>query len=290
MARIALSSFLHETSTISPVATTRDTFEQQKLLPGDVIQKFKGKRLNSAISGFFETAERLGHEVIPLVSFTEAEPSFMIPFDVFDWVMDQITADLTQKGPFDGVFIDQHGAMVFGDFQDGEEEVVRRIRKVVGDIPIVSSIDTHGNINPASFELISAFDGYRTYPHIDIYETGGRCARIMDHLVRKKPFYKAYRQLPFLMPTSRMPTTEEPSKSLFGMLDVIEKDRRVISGTVQQGFNCADMPDLGPVVFAYATTQEAADHAADQLYQAALEREAQFVSDNPGPEDAVRLA
>ena len=211
MARIALSSFLHETSTFSPVATTRGTFERQKLHPAEVIQKFKGKRLNSALSGFFETAERLGHEVIPLVSFTEAEPSHTIPLDVFDWVMNQITDDLSEKGPFDGVFIDQHGAMVYGDFQDGEEEVVRRIRKVVGDIPIVSSIDTHGNINPESFDLISAFEGYRTYPHIDIYETGGRCARIMDHLVRKKPFYKAYRQLPFLKPVSRMPTTEETS-------------------------------------------------------------------------------
>ncbi|MCJ7626460.1 MAG: M81 family metallopeptidase, partial [Anaerolineaceae bacterium] len=287
MARIALTSFMHETTTFSPIPTTWETFRQQKLLPDEVVQKYKGKKLNSALSGFFDRATGLGHEILPLISFTEAEPSSTIPLDVFNSVMDMIMADLKSKGPFDGVFIDLHGAMVFGDFQDGEEEIARRIRKIVADIPIVGSLDTHGNINHASFELFSAFEGYRTYPHIDIFETGQRCASIMDLLLSGKPLYKAFRQLPFIMPVSKMPTTEEPSKSLFAVLDELVQDDQVVSGTIQQGFPSTDILDMGPSVFAYAVTQAAADHAADVLYRAVLDREADFVSAVRGPKDAV---
>ena len=127
----------------------------------------------------------------------------MVTANAFERIMALITYGLVEQGPFDGVYLDLHGAMVYEGFQDGETEILRRVRALVGDVPIVVSHDLHGNVTGRSVEIASAIIGYRTYPHIDMFQTGERCARIMQHLLEGKPLFKAYRQLPFLIPMSR---------------------------------------------------------------------------------------
>ena len=290
MARIALTSFLHETNTFSPVKTTFENFKNEMHSAQEVVEKFKGKKLNSALSGFFNVAEKLEHEVVPLISFTEAEPSGTIPEEVFEKIMLMITTELAENVPYDAVYIDLHGALVYGDFKAGEPEIIKRIKKTVGNLPVISSLDTHGNIGQETFELASGLVGYRTYPHIDIYETGQRCAALMDCILSGKPYYKAYHQLPFLMPVSSQSTNTEPAKSIFAMINEFEKDPDVYSASILEGFPSADMPDMGPCVLTYAATQEIADSVADDLYEALLQHEGEFVSILPGPKEAVKKA
>lgn len=252
--------------------------------------KFVDKHYNNAVCGFYQKAVALGHEVIPLVKIGEAEPSGTVPLDLFNHLLGLILEEIALHGPFDGIFLDLHGALVYGDLQDGETEILRQIRRIVGDIPIVNSLDMHANVSPESFELSSAMNGYRTYPHTDIYETGERCAELMDVLISGKPVYKAFRMLPFLMPSSKQSTNTEPCRSIFEQIDLLEREPGVYSATIATGFLPSDLPHTGPCICVYANTQQIADSGAQRLYDDICAREAEFDVNLPGAAEAVAEA
>ena len=294
MFKIGLAGFIHETNTFSQTPTPLENFLNQsgfypELRKGKDIFKFKEGRFNIAASGFLSVADELDFEVVPLV-WCGTEPSGSLPLSVFDTIMEMIEESLKENKPFDGLFLDLHGAMVYGDLMDGETEILRRVRKIVGDIPIVCSLDLHGNISKECFELATVMIGYRTYPHVDGFENGQRCAFALKHLLDGKPSFKTFKQAPFLMPATTQTTSREPAKSLYEMIPGVEKAEGVISATVMEGFNAVDLPHTGPSVFTYAMDQKSADRAADVLLQAILEREPQFSVDLFPPEEAVQKA
>ena len=296
MSRIAYAAYMHETNTFSPIPTTYESFASRSAMmcgiynSEEIATLFFGQSYNNSICGFYKEAVDLGHEVVPIVKIGEAQPSGTIPAELFFVLLEKITSGLAENGPFDGVYLDLHGAMVYGDHQEGEAEIIRKVREVVEEIPVVASLDLHGNISPEFFELATVLEGYRTYPHVDIYDTGVRCARIMHHLLQGKPLYKCHHQLPFLMPGSKMATGHDPSKSLYATIDEVEGSPDVLTASVMQGFVEADVPHMGPTVFAYATNQSAADKAADRLLEKALELEPQFRDNLPDARQAVETA
>lgn len=294
MAKIGLAGFIHETNTFSNTPTPLENFLNQsgfypKLLHGDEILQFGEKRLNIAASGFLADAAKCDLTVCPLI-WCGTEPSQPITEDVFNHLMGMIEKKMHENFPFDGLFLDLHGAMVYGNLQDGETEILRRSRAIVGNIPIVTSFDLHGNISKECFELATVMIGYRTYPHIDGFENGQRCAQVMRYVLDGKPLYKSFQMAPFLMPATTQPTTKEPAQSLYAQLPIVEDWDGVISASIMEGFNACDLPHTGPSVFTYASDQLTADKSADFLMRAILEREEQFSVDLVPPFEAVRRA
>ncbi len=294
MKKIGLAGFIHETNTFSNTPTPLENFVNQSgfypaLMRGKDILQLKEGRINIASSGFMQKADDLDLAVVPLL-WCGTEPSQTVPQDVFDTIMGWILRELRDLGPYDGLYLDLHGAMVFGDLQDGETEILRQVREVVGKIPIVVSLDLHGNITPECFALADALVGYRTYPHVDAYEVGERSAEVMAYLMEGKPLFKAFRQSPFLMPATTQPTTNEPAKSLYALIPEVEAREDVLSASIMEGFNACDLPDTGPSIFTYAVTQEAANEAADFLLEAMLEREPQYTVNMYSVKDAVKKA
>ncbi|MEM5773997.1 MAG: M81 family metallopeptidase, partial [Anaerolineaceae bacterium] len=285
-------------NTFSPIPTTYASFSQRAgaltgILETDELQElirlYGDQHLNIASLGFISVMRQYFHEVYPIL-LTAAEPSGMIPAEVFDHIAEKIAQGIRQNGPFDGVFLDLHGAMVFGDFQDGEEELVRRVRQAAGNIPIVTSFDLHGNITSGCFDLADGMVGCRTYPHVDMNETGMRCAYLMQHMLSGEPIFKAFQAVPFLWPVSTQSTFIEPCKSLYSLIDTVEKRPGVLSATLMAGFQSADVEHQGPTVFAYGISQKAADDAVAYLYSAVMTREHDFRSDLPDAAEAVRAA
>ena len=295
MYKIGLAGFIHETNTFSQTPTPLENFLNQsgfypELRKGEEIFKFKEGRFNIATSGFLSLADELEFEVVPLV-WCGTEPSGTLPEDVFNTIMEMIEESLKENRPFDGLFLDLHGAMVYGDLKDGETEILRRVRKIVGNIPIICSLDLHGNISKECFELATMLIGYRTYPHVDGFENGERCALALRYVLDGHPLFKAFRQSPFLMPATTQPTTREPAKSLYELIPKVEEEvEGVLSATIMEGFNAVDLPHTGPSIFAYAIDQQRADWAVEFLLQAVLDREPQFGVDLYPPEEAVLKA
>ena len=48
-----------------------------------------------------------------------------------------------------------------------------------------------------------------------MYLTGERCALALDALLQGRKIYKAFREIPFLMPLTTQSTNTEPCKSIF---------------------------------------------------------------------------
>ncbi|NMC77750.1 MAG: M81 family metallopeptidase, partial [Chloroflexi bacterium] len=150
--------------------------------------------------------------------------------------------------------------------------------------------DLHGNIPRECFDLATALVGYRTYPHVDGFENGERCARLLRYVMEGNPIFGAYRQLPFIMPSTTQPTTKDPAASMYKYLQEVEATSGILSATIMEGFPPCDLPDTGPTIFAYAPTQALADEAADKIYQYIIDREDQFVCDLLPWEEAVQKA
>src|SRR5204863_5291119 len=245
MARIAVGGFQHETNTFAPQRATWADFERADAWPGFV----RGPELIDAVEGFnipiagaVKTLQELGHDLVPLC-WCSAPPSSYVERDAYETVAGAMLEDLAAAGSLDGIYLDLHGAMVAEHHEDGEGELLRRIRGLVGEqIPIVTSLDYHTILTPEMVRHASAMIGYRTYPHIDMAATGGRAALLLDRLLsERRPLYKAYRQLDFLIPLVWQCTMADPAKSIFALLEDIERgaashNQGIVSITHTPGF------------------------------------------------------
>ncbi|MCE5207802.1 MAG: M81 family metallopeptidase [Chloroflexi bacterium] len=294
MVRIAIAGLLHETNTFAPMITTYADFagdspEMPHIHKPEDLLGLKGTHANVSTAGFLDVMSDQGHELVPLM-LASAQPASTVTKDAFDRLTGQMIDLLREKGPFDAVYLELHGAMVTEEYEDAETEIQRRVRSVVGNVPVVATFDLHGNIPQMAVDEFDALVGYRTYPHIDVYETGVRAACLMQHLLERKPIFKAYIQLPYLIAPSTASSFTEPCISIYKKLEQIEKGDGVLSVTFMHGFLLSDIYHAGPSLFTYGTTQEAADNALDQLYDVLMDYEGGFAQRMYSPDEAVERA
>jgi microcystin degradation protein MlrC len=268
MTRIAVGGFLHETNTFAPTKATYDDFIHgggwpRMSLGSDIPRTIRG--VNVGLAGFIEAAEERGWELVPTV-FAAATPSAHVTEDAFERIARVMVDGIAAAGPIDGVYLDLHGAMVTEHLDDGEGEILARVRHVIGkNVPLVASLDLHANVTPEMMEHADALIAYRAYPHVDMAETGRACAEHLALLLNtKQRFAKAFRQLPFLIPISWQCTNDEPAKGIYERLKALQGDA-VPTLSFAPGFPAADFRDCGPSVFAYGRTQADADAAVDRM-------------------------
>lgn len=296
MARIAVGGFQHETNTFAPLKAEWRYFVEGQGWPGltrgaDIPPVFAG--INIPIAGFIDAATAAGHDLVPL-AWAASVPAAHVTVEAFETMAgileDGLKAALAE-GPLDALYLDLHGAMVTEHHEDGEGALLARVRAIVGpDVPIVASLDLHANVTRAMVAHSDLLIAYRTYPHLDMAETGGRVAAALDRLLAdgRRPA-KALRHLPFLMPLTAQCTMVEPAKGVYEHLAASEGDG-VVSLSFTPGFPPADIHECGPAVIAYADDQEAADAAADALAAAITAREGEFLLPLLAPDQAVATA
>ena len=293
MARIAIGGFQHETNTFAPSKASFEDFRRAGAWPGltrgpALIEAVAG--VNLPIAGFIQRAREGGHDLLPL-SWTQATPSAEVTEAAYERIAGQILEDLESLGHCDAVYLDLHGAMVAEHLEDGEGELLARVRRVIGpEPPLIASLDLHANVTPAMVELSDALVAFRTYPHVDMAETGARAAELVARMLSSggKPV-KAYRQLPFLIPTTAGCTTQEPAKGLFAALESLDRPP-LVSLSFACGFGPADIHHCGPSVVAYGEDAAATEAAAQELHDQALAREDAFAAKFWQPAAAVAHA
>src|SRR5947207_2563523 len=293
MTRIAVGGFLHETNTFAPTKATYDAFVHgggwpRMELGANMLKTLR--RVNVGLAGFIEAAEAERWELVPTI-FTAATPCAHVTEDAFERITKVIVDGIAAAGKLDAVYLDLHGAMVTEHLDDGEGEVLARVRKVIGkELPLVVSLDLHANVTPEMVEHADALIAYRTYPHVDMAATGRAAARHLALMLKtKQRFAKAFRQLPFLIPISWQCTSDQPTKSIYEKLAALESEA-VPTLSFAPGFPAADFRDCGPSVFAYGQTQADADTAADKVAALVESHEDDFDGRIYSPDDGVRLA
>ncbi len=292
MPRIAIGGFLHETNTFAPSKATYQDFVHGggagRMLQGSEILAALGD-VNAAISGAIRHGRATGWDLIPTI-FAATSPSAHVTCDAFERIAGDLIDRIAAAMPLDGVFLDLHGAMVTEHLDDGEGELLSRLRDRIGpDVPVVVCLDLHANVTAEMFEKADLLESYRTYPHVDMAETGLRGARALSRMLDGTRPEKAMRVAPYLSAIAWQCTSAEPAKGLYAKMEALAGDSLGMS--FNMGFPAADFPECQMTVLAYG---EGADAAADAMLAAVEAAEPAFKgrvhAPDEGVAEAVRLA
>ena len=245
--RIGIAGFMHESNTFNPLRTDRAAFAAQGLSFGPALLD-EWRDAHHEVGGFIESAAALGFEPMPLL-MAWATPAGPVSDDVFDEITGRLVEGLRRERP-DGLLLALHGAMVAESHLDADGEVLARLRTALGpDLPIVLTLDLHGNLSERLVRLSNAAVAYRTNPHIDQRACGRRAASLLvRHLRGEVRLCQALAKPPLLVNIMVQDTSKEPLQSFMEEARTREERPGVLAVSLLPGFAYADVPQMGPAV------------------------------------------
>lgn len=259
--RLLLAALSHETNTFSPVPTPRERFYRngQALLEGQAAIDFY-RNTGTCLGGFLKVAEAAGAEVVMSIA-AHAPPSSRVERAAYEGFCDSICGAVAAGG-HNGILLDLHGAMVAEDFEDGEGELLRRIRTIDATTPIAVAYDMHANIHADMVEGPVVTAGYHTYPHVDQAETAERAAGVLLRALRGevRPV-TAWGRAPMLPHIMAQGTHAFPNRELQAMCRDWEASGRALTASLYVGFPHADIKYAG-LSAVVVTDNDPADAAA----------------------------
>ncbi len=291
MARIAIGGLHHETNSFAPQPASFARFEEADGWPplslGEAIFTHTAGA-NLAVAGFIDAAQAAGHELFPLL-WANACPSGPVTADAYERLAAMMLDALARAMPVDALFLDLHGAMVTEHLDDGEGELLARIRARYPQLPIVCALDLHANVSERMLAHADAFCAYRTYPHVDLAATGAGCLPLLEELLAGGRFHRFHEKIDYLVPLPWQSTDIEPARSLYGELETVER-RYGVRASICMGFPLADSHATGPSVLAYGRDPEAVAAAGRLLTERLRAAEPHFAGRSWSPAEAVRRA
>ncbi len=264
--KIAVATFSHETCTFCPDPTTIEDWEYYGPPTRDIVKTDRGY-----IGGFRAACEGYGDvELVGILSPRNARggsSGSWVTREAFEKYAGLIVEDLKEQGPFDGVFLALHGAMAVTGIPKPEAELARRVRKAVGDIPIMITFDLHANEDEEIAEAADAVFIIKRYPHYDTFLTGETAARVMIQTLRGR--YKpvmAVRKPGVITPSVFQGTGTSPAMEIMERARIWECEHPGTHVSVAFGFAYADVPDVGATVIAVTNNDQAlAEMIADDM-------------------------
>ena len=239
--KFVVAMMMHETNTFSPLPTPIESFARAGDLSGPLaVQEAEGT--NTSLGGFIEVARKAGAEfTVPMAA--SAHPSGLVTKAAYAQMTSAIV-DEVKKG-CDAVLLALHGAMVAEEYDDGEGELLNRIRKIAPDVPIAVALDFHTQMTDAMINGATIITGYRTYPHIDMADTARRAGRtLLRALAGEVEPKMVWGNRPIMSSSLVHTPSREPMKTLMGMANVAEDSGQVLNASVFGGFPQADIPHL----------------------------------------------
>lgn len=264
--RIAIASLMQETNTFSPIPTTVALFQSYYVHRGaEMFTGYGAARVE--VPAIISTLRAAGHEPVPLIA-AYAAAAGTVTRAAFDTLVAEMEQRLRAAGPVDALILVLHGALVVEDQPDGDGEVIARMRAILpAGVPIGVSLDLHGHITPLKLQPETFHVGYREYPHIDIYETGERVARLMIEVLagRRHPVM-ALAKAAVLVPAVCGRTTDGPLAAVAQAARAAEASGEVLHASIFPVQPWIDVPDLGFAALVCADGDPAAaQQVADRL-------------------------
>ena len=183
--RIATGNIGHESSTFTPIETPYEAFQEASRgfhRGPEVIEAMSDT--NTGCGGFIDSAATHGYELVPIL-WTFAEPSGPVHAEAWARLKSEFLERLEAAMPVDGALLDLHGAMVIQGIDDGEGDLLRGVRSILGpDRPVVVTLDLHANISDTMAELSDVIIPCDTYPHVDFRERGREAADLIVRTLR----------------------------------------------------------------------------------------------------------
>ena len=302
--RIAIGSFMLESNAHSPVST-REEFAQNVLIePRHLLADLARvhPRSPGCLAGFYDEMQRLGAWMPSPMIAAAVGASGPIEQRWFDDIVASMVASLKsalEQGPLDGVFLSLHGAAIATVEADPDGALLAAVRTAVGEtVPILATLDLHGNVSRAMVQHADYLAAYLTNPHVDTHERGAECARAMHdalaHGTHDARWHRAYVKLPFIPPSVTQNTERKPGANTpYG--DIIHFGQSFINDDVKNvsvlsGFTLGDTPKAGMSVIVSARTLEAAHNAARAVAAQAWADRTRYLPKLTSLDDATRMA
>ncbi|MCC7286702.1 MAG: M81 family metallopeptidase [Burkholderiaceae bacterium] len=263
MTRVLIAGYQHETNTFAPSLADWAAFTRGDSFPAyvrgpEMIERLAG--INLPVAGFIAAARRRGWTLAPS-AWAGAIPSSYVTREAFERIAGAICDDTqaARERGLNAIYLDLHGAAVAEHAADTEGELLARLRAIVGpELPIVASLDLHANVTQRMLREADALVAYRTYPHVDMADTGERAADLLARRLRagrREPLHA--RRLPFLIPINAQSTWMEPARALYDELGAIDREHGTVLSFCM-GFPASDFDECAPMVWGHGERAEAA--------------------------------
>lgn len=283
--KIAIAGIAIESSTFSPAQSNIEAFHP---ISGDTIFKFYPFLSDTS-------TQRNKADWYPTYR-GRSLPGGIVTKEAYETMVNKTLEMLTENMPYDGLFLDIHGAMSVVGLDDAEGDFIERIRAVIGTKTIIStSMDLHGNVSERLAKHSDIITCYRMAPHEDALESKQRA---VDNLLERiengkgKPKYKAWIPVPILLPGEKTSTRIEPGKSLYAKVDPISKEEGIVDAAIWIGYAWADEPRNHAVVMVTGDDKEKVAKKAEYLAQSFWEvrNEFDFVAPTTTLEESLKFA
>ncbi len=282
--RFVVAQIKHETNTFSPIATPLAAFGHGDgpRYGADAKRALAGT--NSPFAAFLDVAAREGAEAVTPIA-AESWPSNRASRETFETLVRPLE-EAVGRG-CDAVLLDLHGAMVVEDADDAEGEILRRVRRVAPRVPVAVTFDYHTNLSPETVAAATIITGYKTYPHVDMYEAGRLAGEILARSLRGEVApAMAWGWLPVIPSIMRHAPEDGPSGDIVALAREAERDGRVLAATLLPAFAHADTPHTGCSAVVVGDARRggaaAAQAVCDAMLKIAWERRREYVYE-PAP-------
>ncbi len=271
--RLLIAMMKHETNTFSPVPTPLTRFGNG---PGPLYGEAAAaayRGTGTGLGAYLDLAERAGAEIVLPIA-AGAAPSRPVEDAAYAHITDTIL-EAVAKGGCDGILLDLHGAMVTESLEDGEGQFLKRLRAIDPKTPVAVSLDMHANLYDEIVANSTVVTGYRTYPHIDTYETARLAGDILLRTIRGevRPVM-AWGNQPMLPHVMRQGSDDHPNKELQQRCAAMAGEG-ALAASLFTGFPHADITNAGlsAVVVTDGNRKLAEDLRDELLDRAWVERE-----------------
>jgi len=270
---VLTGSFVHESNTFKQGETTLQDFRDEVLDLGQAAVDRFGN-VNDELAGFLDAGREAGWRVSHSVS-AHANPGARVAREAYEHIAGIICdAARDHRATLDGILLSLHGSMVPTFCEDGEGELLHRLREIVGpDLPIAVTLDLHAMVTPAMVRQAQIFVSYKTYPHIDMRETGRHAGRLLDAAMRGAIRPVTLRvHVPMLDEANAGRTDVPETAALYADARASEAEHGILAVSVNAGFSEADITEMGPTVLvthdagAAARAREIAEGLAGRIW------------------------
>jgi microcystin degradation protein MlrC len=237
----------HETNSFSLHKTGKRAFMARYALMGTAAIAERGAE-NTELAGFLDAGRAHGWQVNHVLS-AAAGPSGKVRRKAFDWLCEPILSSIN-KNQFDGLLLGLHGAMGLDFCEDGEAELLRRIRSLVGSrMPIAITLDPHANVSEQMCALADIIVSFKTYPHTDMRETGRHAGEILQRMMAGEIEPRTIRvSRPMLEEVNGGRTDIGPMIQRIAVARRYEEQADVFAVSINAGFASTDVATIGPTV------------------------------------------
>jgi microcystin degradation protein MlrC len=289
--RVGIAFFYHESHSFSPMKTEIEQFRNEGYFIGnEIYDAYLGTK--TEVSGFLDVLKQEKDvEIVPLIC-AAAIPSGVVSTEAYSIIENQMLESIKQAGRLDGLLLALHGAMVVEDIFDPEEHLLGNIRKLIGpNVPIATTLDMHANLSEKMIHHTPLHFGFKTYPHVDMYDQGVRASKaLMKQLKEGVTYYASFEKLPMMPPSINMRTAEGPMHKMIERAKQAEEDEGVYNVSVFGGFPYSDIPIAGASILVVSLAPQKGKEIAKKMASLFWSLREEFIIHLPSVKEGLDLA